>query len=143
MLQTIFARGVQDPSPTPQEGTLYKILQVQGSVFELYYGYYEERDRQNPAVEPMPIYPDFLNKPQYTGDGYAFVTKMQDACRHYEGKAIHCRDCGECAYYFHGQELLGICTCQANRRLPVPADAHSVPKETTEKTIRNHTQEEK
>lgn len=107
--------NVQPETYGCMEGNLYKILQVGGRSFPLYYGYYDERDRQNALVEPMPIYPDFLENPQYTETGYPFVTKMQDACQHYWGEANGCEECAECAWYRHGQELLGICCCPQNR----------------------------
>ena len=100
----------------PQEGTLFKVIHLWEQSFPIYYGYYEQCDRENPAVEPMPIYPDFLKTPCYTQDGAPFVTQMQDICSHYCGKQGPCRECGDCRYYLHGEELLGICTCIRNRK---------------------------
>ena len=99
-----------------QEGELYKVVNLHGHTFELYYGYYEECDRQNPAVEPMPIYPDFIKCPKYTYQGFPFVTKMQDCCKHYKGKAVKECDCAECEYYLHGDELIGVCVCPHNKK---------------------------
>lgn len=99
-----------------KEGDLYKVLNISGRNFKLYYGYYEECERENPAVEPMPIYPDFIKSPEYTDSGQAFVTKMQDACKHYKGKADKFSECAECQYYSHGDDLIGICTCQQNKK---------------------------
>ncbi len=99
-----------------QEGDLYKVLNISGHTFELYYGYYEDYERENPSVEPMPIYPDFLATPRYSDDGYPFVTKMQDACKHYKGKVDEFSECAECQYYLHGDDLIGICTCHQNQK---------------------------
>ena len=99
-----------------QEGELFKVIQLWEQSFPIYYGYYEQCDRENPAVDPMPIYPDFLKAPRYTQDGAPFVTQMQDICPHYCGKQSPSRECGDCRYYLQGEELLGICTCIRNRK---------------------------
>ena len=101
---------------THSEGELYKRLEIYGCVFEIKYGYYEECDRANPLVEPMPIYPDFIKNPIYTADGFPCVTKMQDICMHYEGNDDVDNGCAECIYYKHGDELVGICTCGSNKK---------------------------
>lgn len=102
--------------PGPREGALYKVVDLHGQQFPLYYGYYEEWERGKPGVEPMPIYPDFLARPQYTAEGFPFVTKMQDPCKHYRGKEGSFQDCAECSYYRHGDELIGICVCPENKQ---------------------------
>ena len=104
--------------PTPQEGTLYKELTVYGRRFPIYYGYYEQCDRDDPAVDPMPIYPNFARDPLFTDDGLPFVTKMQDACPHYCGRVGRHAECGDCSHYRHGDELLGVCTCPKNCKIP-------------------------
>lgn len=114
----MFRHLYQDGStkvPAQKEGDLYKIVKVRGKEFPIYYGFYEAYERDNPYMEPIPIYPDFLKEPQYTDDGFAYVTKMQDACKHYDGKLERERDCAECKYFFHGEELLGVCTCIKNK----------------------------
>lgn len=100
----------------PKEGDLYKRMTVFGKSFELRYGYYEEFERQ--YNEPMPIYPDFLQAPLYTDDGFPFVTQMQDACIHYIGKEERDQDCAGCVHYLHGEEFLGVCSCPQNRKQP-------------------------
>ena len=122
-MQRIFSPDPADREVTPAEGELFKVLEVHGGRFEIYYGYYEECERNNPVVDPMPIYPDFTEQPQYTADGFAYVTKMQDACRYYEGKPGKFNDCAECQYYLHGDELLGICTCPKNKRVTHPKNS--------------------
>ena len=59
-----------------REGDLYRVLNVHGTAFPLYYGYYEDSERNSPSAEPIPIYPDFLKDPKYTMHGHPFVTKM-------------------------------------------------------------------
>ena len=49
-----------------REGELYKRLELFGRAFELYYGYYEDYERER--GEPVPIYPDFQKSPEYTPD---------------------------------------------------------------------------
>ena len=98
-----------------KEGTLYKTLKVFDSVFELRYGYYEEYERQSRFADPVPIYPDFIKEPKYTKDGYPYVTKMQELCEYGSSRfAEGC--CAECPHYQHGEEMIGICKCEANRR---------------------------
>ena len=102
-------------SPEPVEGALYKTINLHGRQFSIYYGYYDELDRQNPMTDPMPIYPDLLADPQFTPDGYRFVTKMQDACPHFDGHSGPDKECAECLYYRHGDDLLGICLRQTQK----------------------------
>lgn len=118
MLLTATAYPFDAKPPTPREGELYKELTVHDHTFLIYYGYYEQCDRDDPAVEPMPIYPDFAREPLFTDEGFPFVTKMQDACAHYRGRVGRHADCGDCSYYRHGEELLGVCTCPKNCKIP-------------------------
>ena len=111
MLQNSFLKN-DDTLSGYKEGELYKVVNVHGRIFELRYGYYEECERENPAVDPMPLYPDFLKEPQYTEEGYAIVTMMQDSCRYYKGEKSKFRECGDCAYFHREDELFGICTCK-------------------------------
>lgn len=116
MLYTAWS-AMTDPSvPAPQEGELYRTLALEGNEFPIYYGYYEQCDRENPEVEPMPIYPNFREHPQYTPQGWPYVTQMQDACQRYNGPPGEEQECAECRYFRSGVELLGTCTCPANRK---------------------------
>lgn len=101
---------------TPQEGDLFRIIRICGKTFEIRYGFYEERDRHTQFAEPVPIYPDFTELPQYTDDGTPFVTAMQNPCESFEGKKDANSVCGDCALYRACEELLGICVCPANRK---------------------------
>ncbi len=97
-----------------RDGDIYKVIVLHGRTFEIRYGYYEEFERN--FSDPMPIYPDFLKSPSYTDDGSPFVTQMQDLCQH--GESIFPDGlCVDCKHYQHGEDMIGICTCPANRRL--------------------------
>lgn len=113
-MQTLFK---QQENTTYKEGDLYKVLNVHDTAFPLYYGYYEDFERTDPAAEPIPIYPDFLREPRYTKNGYPFVTKMQDACTYYKGNAFDSNECGECTYFEPGEDLIGICICPKNKEV--------------------------
>lgn len=98
-----------------REGDLYKILELFGAQFELYYGYYDEFERQSPFGEPIPIYPDFTREPAYTKDGIPYATQMQNVCEHYDG-VYGGEECHECRYFQTGVELLGLCSCKKRHR---------------------------
>ena len=104
-----------------KEGELYKIVTTYGKTFELRYGYYCDKDRENPLCEPAVIYPDFTDKPLYTDNGEPFVTMMQDACRGYRGESKKTRDttCAECKHFMRGEEWFGICVCPYNRKAQI------------------------
>ena len=110
MLSQLFLQE-SPPSATPKEGDVYKVLQIHQRQIELRYGYYEAEERENPEIDPMPIYPDFLKDPWFTEEGFPFVTKMQDVCDHYQGKDADYCECAECKFYSHGDDLIGICIC--------------------------------
>ncbi|MBQ8345934.1 MAG: hypothetical protein IJY42_06700 [Clostridia bacterium] len=105
----------QGSEETHREGEHYKTIDLYGKSFELYYGYYEDCDRQNPLCEPIPVYPDFAASPVYTDEGYPFATDMQDPCQHFEGKRGG-ETCYECKHYEHGIEFLGVCRCEQMRK---------------------------
>ena len=65
MFTSIFGIIPQVNEPEHKEGDLYKVITAYGRSFEIKYGYYEEIDRKNPNVEPMEIYPNFIEKPVY------------------------------------------------------------------------------
>ena len=104
--------------PEHEEGELYKIITTFGKTFELRYGYYGEKDRQNPLCQPAAIYPDFTVEPLYTDEGDPFVTMLQDACTSYRGESKKTPDttCAECKYFKRGEEWFGICKCEQNRK---------------------------
>ena len=99
-----------------REGELYRIIEAHGKTFEIYYGYYDEADRQNPLVEPMEMYPNFVQTPVYTEKGIPFAVAMQPPCKHFKGEADVDNTCYQCTYYERCEELLGLCTCPHNRK---------------------------
>ena len=113
MFSIILNNNAPLSNESPQkEGELYKKIELFGETFEIYYGYYEDIDRENPQAEPMPIYPDFLKDPKKTADGFAFVTKMQDACKSFVGDNLKSPECADCSFFKEGSDLIGICTCR-------------------------------
>ena len=98
-----------------RDGDIYKVITLHGKTFEIRYGYYEEFEKE--FGEPIPIYPDFSVCPQFTKEGFPFVTQMQDACEHFYGDP-HARECYACHHFRHGDELIGICTCKSKREIP-------------------------
>ena len=101
-----------------KEGKLYKVIKAHGKTFEIYYGYYDEADRQNPYVEPMEMYPNFLLNPVYTEEGIPFITAMQSPCKYFKGEADVDNTCYQCAYYKKCEELLVLCKCKARYKKP-------------------------
>lgn len=95
----------------PKEGDLYKIIELQGRVFEIRYGFYEECDRHSQYAEPMEIYPDFIKEPVFTDEGIPLVTAFQSPCKYFRGELNENSTCEECASYRQGEELIGLCTC--------------------------------
>jgi len=94
------------------EGDLYRTITLHGHIFEIRYGYYEEYERAR--GEPIPILPDFKRCPLYTGEGFPFVTQMQELCEHGNSRFKEgC--CVDCRFYSHGEDLIGICTNEKNK----------------------------
>ena len=89
-----------------KEGDLYMNIDIEGRVFEIRYGYYEDFERDH--NDPVPIYPDFLKEPIYVG-GTPLVTAMQDACDRFNGKDASL-GCISCKYYEPFEDLIGKCT---------------------------------
>ena len=118
MFTTLYENENKPNVTAHEEGELYRVVTTYGKTFELRYGYYGEKDRQNPMCDPAVIYPDFTVEPLYTDGGEPFVTMMQDACNCYKGKNKRTQDttCEECQYFQHGEEWFGICTCAKNKK---------------------------
>ena len=100
-----------------RDGDLYKIVEICGRRIELRYGFYEEFERNSLYSEPIPIYPDLRREPIYTDDGRPIVTGMQEPCENEECEIKEDPCCAFCRYYDHADELIGICLCEANRKL--------------------------
>lgn len=116
MTTSLFGIDTRQTKPKPKEGDLYKVITAHGKTFELYYGYYEEIDRHSKYNEPIEIYPDFIQNPTYTDQGFAFVTAMQKTCEHFKGEADEDNTCYQCSHYEKCEELLGICKCKLRKR---------------------------
>ena len=102
-------------TPNEKEGALYKRITLGGQTFEIYYGYYEEKDRLGKYDEPVPIFPNFQESPLYDEAGRPFVTQMQDACAYFVGRDCE-NGCHGCRYYQKGEDLIGICLNIKNKR---------------------------
>ena len=98
-----------------REGDLYGIFKIGNERFEVRYGYYSESDRFGKYNDPIPIYPDFLESPQYNSEGFPFVTEMQDACTHYDGSKTQ-DFCRACSHFQSENDLIGICTCSKMKK---------------------------
>lgn len=103
---------VEVENQLPKEGDLYKVITVFGKTFELYYGYYDERDRYSKYSTVMEIYPDFILNPIYTDEGLPFVTAIQEICEHYKKARDTTNRCVDCIHYQKGVELFGLCMCK-------------------------------
>ena len=92
----------------PKEGELYEAVSVFGKTFEIYYGYYEDFERNSIYNDPVPIYPDLIKNPEYGTDGRRIVTEMQIACEDYSGSADD-DSCAKCVHFTKGEKLFGLC----------------------------------
>ena len=99
-----------------KEGDLYKIIEIEGTRFEIYYGY-ENPEYERESNYPMPMFPNFKKNPQYTVSGFPFVTGYQDICEHFKPKPKISGEgwCNDCEYFDRCEEYLGICRCEARR----------------------------
>lgn len=105
-------RGECILKPNHTEGELYKIYHIDGHIFEIFYGYYEEEERKQ--VEPLPIFPDFLKQPAYTSKGQPIVTRIQLPCKYYKppNKEFAEDWCGDCTYFEDAEQEIARCTCE-------------------------------
>lgn len=92
----------------PQEGDLYRQVNISGRIFRIFYGYYEDFERA--WHDPMPVYLDFLRDPVYTKEGQPIVTGMQDICCSYNGSE-NGDSCITCDHFSPQEDLFGLCTC--------------------------------
>lgn len=95
---------------TIKDGMLYRITQVEGTRFEIYYRYESEEEKRR-GWEPAPVYPDFIEKPQYSASGYPFANAFQEVCPHYRKKPTQNDDdwCDLCEYFEKGDDCIGVC----------------------------------
>jgi hypothetical protein len=100
----------------PEQNQPYKIYLVGGRSFTVYLEYDEQ------MKESYPAYPDFEERPEYTGEGRPFATSAQESCSYYRLSAPAQRptgDCGGCAWFQREAtpyDPIGICLCDARRR---------------------------
>lgn len=107
-----------------KEGDLYRRVTVFGRSFDLYYGYYEDYERESAYSEPIPIYPDFTKNPVYTDSGQPIVTEMQPSCLHYDGSPTEAI-CFRCRHFQGSEELFGLCRCP-RRQDPEEAPPYNI-----------------
>ena len=99
-------------SETNREGDFYKAITVSDRTFIIRYGFYSEAERL--TGEPIPVFPDFIEKPLYDENGKPFVTRVQDSCEYYKTGDGRAGDgwCADCIFYSNGKIEIGICECQ-------------------------------
>ncbi len=99
-----------------KEGTLYKTVEIDCVAFNIYYGY-ESVSERGRGWEPSPIYPNFIERPQYTSDGYPFAVAYQDVCEHYDpiNTETDFIECANCKQFDRREEFIGICKCPLRR----------------------------
>ncbi len=100
-------------------GSLYKIIAVEDREFEIQYGFYSDAERELWS-EPTPIYPNFLEEPEYTGSGKPIIRADQDVCEHYDPKPDESGEkwCNDCIHFEPKEEIIGICNCSLKRIKP-------------------------
>ncbi len=98
-----------------QEGTLYRTLNIEGVILDIFYGYYSEHERE--LWDPTPIFPDLKTERFFTEVGHRLVRADQDVCTEYSPKPKVSGEnwCNDCKHYSHGEEIIGICRCKKNK----------------------------
>ena len=101
-----------------EEKHLHKVYQVGGRSFPVYLEYDEQMGGS------YPVFPDFEEYPEYTGEGRPFATAVQESCSHAKAKALEAdtpRDCSDCAWFYREHtpyDPIGICMCDVRRCKP-------------------------
>ena len=100
-----------------KDGALYKTIEIGGTRFDIYYGFYNEREKKL-GYEPTPIYPDFDKNPSYTKNGTLIVAVYKDLCEHFKPlpQTIELNGCVNCVYFDKKEECIGLCKCTAKQR---------------------------
>ncbi len=98
-----------------KDGDLYKTVEIGGVTFRIYYGYSTQGEKEN-GWEPRPLYPEFLESPQYTKNGEPFATVFQDVCEHFQPKENKRRWCEDCLLFEKCEKYIGICKCDKRKR---------------------------
>ncbi len=96
----------------PNEGDLYKSIEIEGTRFDIYYGY--ETEEEKTRWDPSPVYPYFPDQPQYTKDGIPFAVAYQDVCEYYDPFVTETdfHECDNCRLFDKREEFVGLCKCQ-------------------------------
>lgn len=99
------------------DGKLYRVFRCCGQEFPVYFEY---SDADGNAI---PNYPNFEDKPLFTGDGRPFLLSVQEGCGHAEPDTpgeVFDGECGGCKYFYREPKaafsVFGICLCEARRQ---------------------------
>ncbi len=99
------------------EGKLYKSIEIADRVFDIYFGYNHERERERWG--PSPIFPDFYITPIFTADGIPFARADQDTCSYFSPKERVSGEnwCNDCLHFYKGEDIIGLCKCDQRRHI--------------------------
>lgn len=98
----------------PEQKRPYKVFRVGGRKFSIYLEYDEQ------LKESYPVYPDFVEQPEYTGEGRNFATAEQESCPYCKSPVSGISrpsDCGGCCWFHRDQtpyDPIGVCMCNEN-----------------------------
>ncbi len=97
-------------------GALYKTIEIDGARLDIYYGFYNEREKEL-GYDPTPIYPNLDKNPQYTKNGLPIVAVYKDTCEHFNSlpKTIEIDGCINCKYFDKKEDCIGLCRCEHRR----------------------------
>jgi len=88
----------------------WKVIRAGGREFPVYEEYDESQK------QAYPIYPDFLENPEYAANGRPFKTAGQENCPH--NKPDDCGDCGGCEWFCREEPfaIIGLCMNESLKR---------------------------
>lgn len=100
-----------------KEGTLYKSVEIEGVLFDIYYGYECEGERAH-GWDPSPLYPDFAKNPLHTKNGKPFALIYDEPCDEYLpiSKTTECICCANCKLFEKREEIIGVCNAEKRRK---------------------------
>ena len=98
-----------------KEGDLYQEINIEGTQFQIYYGYETDQERSR-GWEPTPLYPNFTEHPQYTKEGVPFALAYGEVCEHYSPTQQESEDewCACCSHFDQREDVIGLCRCPKN-----------------------------
>ena len=97
---------------------LWKIFNVGGREFRI------DREYDQEVDESYPVYPDFMENPEYTDDGRPFTTAEHEGCHHYRpavSEDPETDDCGGCFWFRRDEtpyDIIGVCMCNTLKHEP-------------------------